>query len=78
MKLIACWILSLWLVAVLLGDLFSLDPNAIDLNAVLSPPNQQHWFGADELGRDILARVLGGVKSPTAHREAETAKAHRG
>jgi len=51
MKLIACWILSLWLVAVLLGDLFSLDPNAIDLNAVLSPPNQQHWFGADELGR---------------------------
>lgn len=62
MKLIACWIISLWLVAVLLGDLFSLDPNAIDLNAVLSPPNQQHWFGADELGRDILARVLGGVK----------------
>jgi peptide/nickel transport system permease protein len=62
-KLIASWILALWLTAVLLGSVFELEPNAIDLNAVLSPPNQQHWLGTDELGRDILARVLSGVKA---------------
>lgn len=62
MKLISYWILGFWLLAVLLGHLFHLDPNEIDLNLVLSPPNQQHWFGADELGRDILARVLSGIE----------------
>jgi len=62
MKLISCWILGLWLIAITLGAIFGSDPNAIDLNAVLSPPSRQHWFGADELGRDILARVLNGVK----------------
>jgi peptide/nickel transport system permease protein len=62
MKLIASWILVFWLLAILLGYLVGLDPNTIDLNAVLSAPNQQHWFGADDLGRDILARVLHGVE----------------
>ncbi len=62
MKLIAYWILGLWLLAVALGAIFGRDPNTIDLNAVLSPPSQQYWFGADELGRDILARVLNGIK----------------
>lgn len=62
MKLISYWILGFWLLAVLLGYGFKLDPNAIDLNAVLSGPSHQHWFGADELGRDILARILSGVE----------------
>lgn len=62
MKLIASWILAFWLIAVLLGYLMGLDPNVVDLNAVLTAPNQQHWFGADDLGRDILARVLRGVE----------------
>ena len=62
MKLIASWILVFWLLAISLGYLAGLDPNAVDLNAVLSAPNQRHWFGADDLGRDILARVLHGVK----------------
>jgi len=29
---------------------------------VLSGPSHQHWFGADELGRDILARILSGIE----------------
>jgi peptide/nickel transport system permease protein len=30
--------------------------------AVLHPPSAQHWFGTDNVGRDILSRVLYGVR----------------
>ena len=38
------------------------DPSAIDLPARLSPPSATHWFGTDELGRDILSRVIFGAR----------------
>ena len=62
MKKFAISILVFWLLAVLLGVLFQLKPNSIDLNAILVAPNLQHWLGADDLGRDILARILTGVQ----------------
>jgi peptide/nickel transport system permease protein len=62
MKLFSYSILGLWLLAVLAGYLFKLDPNAIDLNVILHGPGLKHWFGADDLGRDILARILSGVE----------------
>ena len=62
MRWIFSSILALWLLAVLVGQMLGLDPNAIDLNVVLQGPSLQHWFGADDLGRDILARILGGVR----------------
>ncbi|EIG83593.1 D,D-dipeptide ABC transporter permease [Escherichia coli] len=34
------------------------DPNAIDLTARLLPPSAAHWFGTDEVGRDLFSRVL--------------------
>lgn len=38
------------------------DPSKIDLAHRLSPPAGQHWFGTDELGRDIFARTVYGAR----------------
>jgi len=34
------------------------DPTALGLAQGLTPPSTAHWFGTDQLGRDILTRVL--------------------
>ncbi len=62
MKIFALSILVFWLLAVLIGQMLGLQANAIDLNAILATPDAQNWLGADDLGRDILARILEGVQ----------------
>jgi ABC-type dipeptide/oligopeptide/nickel transport system permease subunit len=39
------------------------DPNAQDLLALLDPPSTAHWFGADQVGRDILSRIIVGTRT---------------
>ncbi len=34
------------------------DPLASDTGAALQAPSARHWFGTDQLGRDILSRVM--------------------
>lgn len=34
------------------------DPLATAMDKVLSPPSADHWFGTDNLGRDIFSRVI--------------------
>lgn len=36
------------------------DPLEVDVHDRLSPPSAEHWLGTDQLGRDILSRVLHG------------------
>jgi peptide/nickel transport system permease protein len=62
MKKFASSILLFWLAAVMLGRMLQLNPNAIDLNAILSSPGFAYLLGADDLGRSILARLLRGVE----------------
>jgi peptide/nickel transport system permease protein len=38
------------------------DPGAIDLQNVLEPPSVEHWFGTDQLGRDVLSRMIWGAR----------------
>lgn len=38
------------------------DPFAIQPQAVLQPPSLGHWLGTDEFGRDILSRLLIGIR----------------
>lgn len=38
------------------------EPDAIDAYHVLTSPSAAHWFGTDELGRDVLTRVIFGAR----------------
>lgn len=38
------------------------DPSAIDVHNVLSPPSKEHPIGTDELGRDLLSRIIWGSR----------------
>src|SRR6201981_3979919 len=39
------------------------DPIATSWTLVRKPPSALHWFGTDELGRDILTRVIYGARA---------------
>jgi peptide/nickel transport system permease protein len=56
-------IVLLTVVAAIFGPLLApFDPAAQELALRLEGPTATHWFGLDELGRDIFARVLSGAR----------------
>lgn len=44
------------------GAFYTENVIAQNLRARLHPPSAQHWFGCDELGRDLLYRILWGAR----------------
>jgi ABC-type dipeptide/oligopeptide/nickel transport system permease subunit len=50
-------------VAVLAPVVAPYAPIACDFDAIVSPPTATHLFGTDELGRDILSRVIWGARA---------------
>ncbi|MDO5647663.1 ABC transporter permease [Paracoccus sp. (in: a-proteobacteria)] len=39
------------------------DPAATDWGKIRLTPNSEHWFGTDEIGRDILSRMVWGARA---------------
>jgi peptide/nickel transport system permease protein len=60
---VGTFIVLVTVVAAIAGPFLSpYDPSAQDLARRLEAPTMQHPFGLDELGRDILARILAGAR----------------
>jgi len=54
---------SVILIAILSPVIAPYPPNASDFKAILSPPSPSHLFGTDELGRDVLSRIMWGARA---------------
>jgi peptide/nickel transport system permease protein len=56
-------ILLFWIACALWAPHFvPLDPYATAPLQALAPPSAHHWFGTDQLGRDVFSRVLVGAR----------------
>ncbi|MGE0313543.1 MAG: ABC transporter permease [Lautropia sp.] len=61
------WLLAMLVVALLADAISPYDFSALDLRARLSPPvlfggTGAHWLGTDELGRDVLSRLVYSIR----------------
>ena len=55
-------ILILIIIAIFAPLLAPYDPDTTDLKAILAQPSSQHLLGTDEVGRDVLSRVIYGSR----------------
>ena len=55
-------VVALALVAAFAPLLVSHDPFAQDLLQRLKPPSAEHWFGTDQVGRDLYSRIVYGSR----------------
>lgn len=63
LSLVAALMLALFVFVAIFGSaLAPCDPFASDGDATLQAPSAAHWFGTDNLGRDIFSRVLVGAR----------------
>ncbi len=54
-------VIFLFLLSFLAPYLTPYGPNDLDLFHVLMPPSSAHWFGTDDLGRDVMTRMIYGA-----------------
>jgi peptide/nickel transport system permease protein len=55
-------VVVLGLAAVLAPQLAPYDPAAYNVKQILLPPGLAHWFGTDQIGRDVFSRMLYGAR----------------
>lgn len=55
-------IIFLFIIAISAPLISPYDPTSIDVYNVLSPPSKEHILGTDELGRDLLSRIIWGSR----------------
>ncbi len=60
--IIGCVIFLFWLVCAIGGDRITPFDPINDLGVPLQRPSGDHWFGTDDLGRDVFSRVMAGAR----------------
>ena len=50
-------------IAVLAPWLAPFDPVETSWSAIRKAPSAEHWFGTDDIGRDVLSRVIWGTRA---------------
>ena len=61
--LVGLIIVMFWVFCAIFGlNIVPYDPFADDMLNALQPPTADHWFGTDQLGRDVFSRVIAGAR----------------
>src|SRR5487761_845991 len=55
-------VVGAWVVIAIFAPLIGPDNPLAQNFDILAAPSSAHWFGTDELGRDVLSRVLSGAR----------------
>jgi peptide/nickel transport system permease protein len=56
-------VLSIWIICAIFGSVIAPhSPYAQNLEGINKAPSGAHWFGTDQLGRDMFSRVIVGVR----------------
>jgi peptide/nickel transport system permease protein len=62
--LVGAAILLFWIICAIFGPLIAPhDPYAQNLEGINKPPSSAHFFGTDQLGRDMFSRVIVGARN---------------
>jgi len=56
-------IVLFWVFMALFSTYITQSPTDLDAMASLKAPSAAHWFGTDDLGRDVLARTMAGART---------------
>ena len=63
LTIVALAVIALFAIGAVLASVVApYDPLAQDLASRLQPPSAAHWLGTDQLGRDLLSRILYGAR----------------
>ena len=60
--LLALIAITVWVSQLMGKQILPYDPNYSDMSNSFIWPNAEHWFGTDQLGRDMFSRILDGTK----------------
>lgn len=60
--LIGAFVLAVWVICAIFGQALAPYDAFSDFNIPLAPPGEGHLFGTDQLGRDVLSRVMVGAR----------------